>query len=518
MNISVYISSEQIQMIGYEGKVAKRFVTHSLPEGAMYNGTIIDRAYMISSLKSIDNDNPGFLKGEVRLIVDGSSILSRKIATPKLNQKQLMSLVRDEFLDTIENPDQIVCGYRPIRTGENAVMGFAAAKEQMDSYVSVFSEAGIKLSAIRVGTESVINYVESRQEFHDSTIVLNIIDGMTMLSMVFFGGANVFISRTRLYGEGDQQMLDGILDNLGGLLQFTQSQNFGTIDTSFYIGLGVEDVGYLVTHNQYPDVNLTTLQVYDGPGGSPPPETHFCCLNMQMTAKCVDLLAVHKKMSGGGKGGKGLNKKFLMIIPALIILGLVAMSVNLYLESTALDREIERINALINSPDTQARQIEIALMRDEVALLSEVAEQRELKNEWENTRVKATRQLLDSILFRHTMVVRVSSFTYNESASTVSVSAVCADATVSADYVDYLYDSGIATRVTYTGYSTSGDGFSFSINIDLSLDFSYEDLLENLESILQTISEKERVTNPFGLDMPEGMFEMTPDENDEEVD
>ena len=470
MNVSVYISSEQIQMIGYTGKAAKRFVTHPLPEGAMYNGTIIDRAYMLESLKSINEDNPGFFKAEVNLIVDGSSILSRKISTPKLNPKQLLNLVRDDFSDTIDNPAQIVCGYRDLKaSGENAIMGFAMTRDQLDSYISVFKEAGIKLSSVRIGTEAVINFVESRKELTESTIVLNIIDGMTMLSMIFSEGNNVFISRSRLIGDDNEENLGGILENLNGLVQFANSQSFGAISTSYYIGIDSDDLTHISERNQHQDVLLRILDVYDGPGGTPPPETHFCCLNMHMTGKCVDFLAAFKRLDTGA-GKIGLNpKKFVMVVPAAVVAVLAVMTINLLSQVSTIDSEIERLRGLINSPSTQERQWEISLMEAEAVLLANVISQSEAKNEWENTRVPATSQILDDIIYNHDLELTVTSFDYNESGGTVRVTAVCDDSIVSTHYIDYLHNSGIALRASYSGFRSSGGQYQFSVDIILNL-------------------------------------------------
>ena len=467
MSVSVYISSEQIQMIGYSGRAAKRFISHPLPEGAMYNGTIIDRALMIESLKAISNDNPGFFKDEVNLIVDSGSILSRRIPTPKLNQKQLMELVRDDFSDSMESTEQIVTGFRVLKTGESAVMGFAVTGEQVFNYITVFTEAGIKLSSIRTGIEAILNFVESNPELQESTIVLNIIDGMTMLSMIFAEGDNVFISRTRLYGDDKDQALGDIINSLNGLMQFANSQQFGTLATSYYVGLSEEELADISAQSQHPDLLIRNLDIYDGPGGTPPPETHFCCLNIQLTGKCVDLLAEYKKTSIIAKKGFDL-KKLLLVFPLAVIAVMAVMSIDLLAQVATIDGEIETLQSNINSPDTREKQQEITMMNAEIALLYDVVNQEEIKLEWEAGLIPGSGALLDSILFDHGVEVRVNSLSFTEN-RTINVSAVCADSTVSTHYVDYLYDSGIADSVSYVGYGSSGDGFGFSISIVLNL-------------------------------------------------
>jgi Tfp pilus assembly PilM family ATPase len=108
MSISIYISTEQIEVLDYNGKNIIKYVAYPLSEGVMYNGTIIDYPLLLEALTALVKSNPGLFKGEVTLIVDGSTLLSRKITCPKLNNKQYLNLVRDEFVDSFESLDDIV--------------------------------------------------------------------------------------------------------------------------------------------------------------------------------------------------------------------------------------------------------------------------------------------------------------------------------------------------------------------------------------------------------------------------
>ncbi|MDR1670077.1 MAG: hypothetical protein LBR76_08970, partial [Oscillospiraceae bacterium] len=240
MESSVYISSEQIQVVGYSGGVIREFVTHPLPEGTMINGMITDQAFLIECLASMRGEHPELFK-KPSLVVDGSAILVKRIPTPKLGKKQYRQLVRDDFSEAGENADDLACGFQTL-PGGRALLACAADKSVIDNYTSAFKSVGVNLRSIRVGTQAIMSYIATRPELQQKSFVLNMIDGVTMLSLIFENGVNVFISRTRLYGDTKEQLAQTIIDNLGGLIQFNRSQKFGEVTDSYYLGVSAADL------------------------------------------------------------------------------------------------------------------------------------------------------------------------------------------------------------------------------------------------------------------------------------
>ena len=477
MKVSIYFSAEQILMIGHDGGAAKKFIAHPLSEGVVYNGAIIDSGMLVDALNKIKAGNAGLFKGEVSLIIDGSSILMRRVSTPKLNAKSYKQLVRDEFSDTAQDAGEIVCGYRELRVGENAIIGFSANREQVEKYISVFSDAGIKLSAIHIGMEAIISFVETKPAMQTGTFVLNLVDGMTMLTMLFVSGINVFMSRSRLYGEDREQMLGNILDNLNGIVQFTQSQRVGELTRSYYLGLNAEELRRISDRNHHSSISIENLQVYEGPGGSPPPETHFCCLNMRLTGRKVNLVSVRKEQGSFTKDKKP-GKTWIFLL-ALLVIGLVGPSVYLFMQVSGLDSDISRVSGQINSPNTQMRLVELDLLNQENAFLNDVNAQEGIMENYHRTLTPVERSMLEFFLFNHGEEVTVRSISYDSMSRTVNLSAVCPDATVSADYVDVLYASGRVERVTYRGYGYEGDLYAFTVEILLIVEEVLE--LEEME-------------------------------------
>ena len=175
MKSSIYISAEQIQVLGYSGKKVKRVATFPLPEGTMFNGNIMDATFLTECLVSMRKDNPALFKGGVSLVVDGGSIPTRRLTVPRLSHKQYMQRVRDDFADSIADSNAMVCAYR--KMGDGTILGCGVNKSQVDSYISTFSAAKIKLTSIHIGAEQLYTLVKTTPALQESTIVLNVLDG-----------------------------------------------------------------------------------------------------------------------------------------------------------------------------------------------------------------------------------------------------------------------------------------------------------------------------------------------------
>jgi len=466
MKSSIYVSAEQIQVIGYSGGAVRQYVSYPLPEGTIYNGTITDSAFLIECLTSLKKSDPELFKRGVSLIVDGSAILSRRLTAPRLNRKRYLQMVRDDFADSIDDTANLVCGYRVLEGSENAILGCAVNKVLVDSYLSAFKEAGIKLTGIRIGVEAILNYVRSRPELRKSTVVLNVIDGPTMLSMLFESGINVFMSRTRLYGDEKEQVFQSVLENLNGLIQFAKSQNINEISQSFYLGINDADINLLAAFNPHTEININTLPVYKEKG-KVPPEAHFACLNMLFGDKGVDLIAARAELNKYIKSKKP-KKLWIPLLAAYIVI-LAAPAVYLLFEVRSVEADIDEIETHLNSPAVVAKQAELNDVTAETMLYNNISRQVDEKTGWENSIPKAVSGIFNLIMYEHGVEVRVNNFEFDEAKGTVRVSAVCLNAKISADYVDALYENDVVRNIEYTGYGSDNFGmYTFGIEITLN--------------------------------------------------
>ncbi|MCL2079532.1 MAG: hypothetical protein FWH17_06770 [Oscillospiraceae bacterium] len=467
MNVSIYISAEQIQAVEHEGKKAVSYTAQPLPEGVMYNGTIIDHSILLEALNAMKRKNPSLFTGKVTLVVDGSSLLNRKISSPRLSRKQYLNLIRDDFADSFESSDEIVCGYSSLPASEGAILGFAANRAQVDSYTSVFAEAGIALGSIRVGTEALLGFVSEKPELQKGVAAVNVIDGMTMLTAIFVNGSNVFMSRTRLYGEAAQEKLTYILDNLNGLMQFTQSQKLGSLTHSYYVGIGASEVAYMQQQSPHEGITLCALAVQGRGEQAMPIEAHFCLFAAYLGRGNVDLIAARRELDKYIKS-KGPKKAWLIFLIVYIFV-LSAPAVYFLAQSVVLRNDIDDINAFLSSAEVQRALTEIETLRVETIALNEISTQAENVFAWQRSLPIANAVLLDEVIFDHGVDVVAREFNFNDRTGVVRLTASCTDSKAPNDFIETLLKSPLVSDIRYQGFTGStGETFTFTVDIYLN--------------------------------------------------
>ncbi|MCL2602961.1 MAG: hypothetical protein FWD90_00610 [Defluviitaleaceae bacterium] len=463
MKTSIYVSADQILAIGYSGKTVAKVADHPLPEGTMFNGNIMDAPFLAECLTSMRKDHPDMFKGGVSLVVDGSSILTRRLTTPKLSHKHYLQRVRDDFVDSFSDTNELVAAYKKLSDG--TILGCGVSSTQVDSYMSTFKSAGIKLTGIHVGTELLYTLVRSTAFLQKATIVLNLLDGNTMLSAVFVKGNNIMMQRTRLYGDEKEQIHTQIVESLSNLNQFVQSQKYDEITQSYYMGITNADMVLLQERDTHEGINLSKLVLYKGVIELPP-DAHFACLNMQYGNTGINLIAARRALDKYIRSKR--TKKWW--IPVLVVYAAVMIGVAgyLYLELRDVQAQIDEVEAFLFDPENVAAMDEINELISETNNIYRISQQFSDRIDWEETMPPAVSRMVSQILHGHGIEVNIASFEFNEVTGVVRISATSASNTIANDYIEALKAIGAARDVMYTGYGPGADGFAFTIDVILN--------------------------------------------------
>jgi hypothetical protein len=466
MKSSIYVSTEQIEVIGYAGRKVKRYVTYPLPEGTVINGMITDSAFLTECLAAMRLEHPGLFRSP-SLIVDGSSILSRRLITPKLNRKRYLQMVRDDFADSIEDSRNLVCGYYKLGSkDEEAILACAVDKGIVDAYISAFRSAGIKLDSIRVGAEALINMIDARAELKKASFVLTLIDGFTSVSMIFENGNNVFMSRARLYGDTKEQVFQNVLDNLNGLINFNRSQKFSEITQCYYIGVNDADIRLIDALSPYAGIAMDGIDLFGSKNRLLPLEAHFAYLNIIMPPDSIDLMKERKELDKHIKRSK--PKKVFAPLLLLYILILALPIAYFWWQGTILDQDIGELNRKINNPANEERLQLLMELESRTEQYRRVNDQFTRLIDWEDSLTEVSGEMLDLFFIRYIDLAAVERFEYDRNTNTVRITALSYDqlhpgntAFIATRYVDSLKESGIVMSIPFAGYEAAYSGSDY---------------------------------------------------------
>jgi hypothetical protein len=465
---SVYISSGKITVVGYSGKTVKGYMTSPLPEGVMIGGKITDSGYLAECLAGMRAQHRDLFT-EPSLIVDGSAIMTKRIVTPKLSKKRYDRLVYDDFAESAGGAE-MACGYAAQKTGNSmTLLACAADKELIESYMSVFREAGIKLDTIHLGIQSLINFVNARPALANTTFVLNVVDGMSMLSLLFDGGVNIFMSRNRLYSENREQLIQDVIGNLSGLIQFAKSEKFNDIQYSCYLGLDENDMRYMQAVNPYTNIQLGVLDIRDGVRGAEQldPDAHFAFLNTLLDDGSIDLIRSYKSM---GKMKKRERPKRGWIAALVVLVVLLAVPVALFMwQESVITQRTQEINDYVNDPEIAMRSANLDLIGMETARYANIRDSVRRYEDANAAMPAISDELLDLITETNSDRIDISSFDFNESGGTLRLSGTGITIDDGATYALELEENPLVVTTNFTGTGETGDGrFGFSLNVLLS--------------------------------------------------
>jgi type IV pilus assembly protein PilM len=128
----------------------------------------------------------------------GHSVIVKKSAFPPLERKELRELIHDEadkYLP-IENINDVyfdfqILGENESAAGMNDVLLVAAKKEIIETYISIFKKAGLKLVVLDVDTFALETMFEANYEIdeRDTVFIINIGASITNINVIKQSGS-----------------------------------------------------------------------------------------------------------------------------------------------------------------------------------------------------------------------------------------------------------------------------------------------------------------------------------------
>lgn len=241
MKVSVCIQNNSIKLLF--GNPTRRGLDveewHSVPidDDAVVGGVIVNESPVRTALSQI-RGKCGAAFNNINLVINGSGVLVKQINAPNLPEKKLIKLVENEFVDMLESRDELIYDYALL--GKNAdslsLLGSAVEKSFVGSYISLFSELGIKLASIDIALNSLIRLAECAR-ISKQTCIMTVFDASTLYTVLFVDGGFRFFNHTRLFQErGTLESSQEVARQISSIIQFNASEKTGREISHVYLG------------------------------------------------------------------------------------------------------------------------------------------------------------------------------------------------------------------------------------------------------------------------------------------
>lgn len=262
MKTSIYMSNRYVSIIiGDSLKKIEAIYRTILPEGCMINGVITNGEKVCQFLKEYMNKKDISLE-DVSLVIDSTQIITKVLDLPLLKESELLNVINKE-LNVLIDVDTLVYDYMILEQEKKLTKYLVCGIEEniIESYIDLFSQFDVGIKRMNIALAAVIKIIDQISLMKKKTGVVIIIDGDSLMSILFENGSYIFSSHTRLYSQhGSAAFANDITKNIAGLQQFLASEKSEYIITDVYLaGFSKEDYDICKVSIDIPSIKLHDL-------------------------------------------------------------------------------------------------------------------------------------------------------------------------------------------------------------------------------------------------------------------
>lgn len=319
MSIMIYLSNQDVKAIEGAAKggrtTAVRTFRAQAPQGSIINGLVANEQVFTEFLKNFWEENQLPRKG-VTLVLGSAQAITRLIEMPKLSHKKMMEYLPHEFA-SVERTKEPVYAYLPI-SAEGTMCKILATmvdRSFLEPHIARFKVMGIRLEGIVMAAMAEIEAFNHLSYLRDKTCMIQMLDGMSLLNILYINGEYSQLIRSRVFQErGTAGFGAECARMISNQQQFLKNQPIKTEITHVYLGGEFEEDDFRICHDSIAemDQNLKVEKIHEEAKGLLIPKGHS------------NLLYQYHQNTAQLKRRRKLVKYLFPSVAALMVLGIAA--------------------------------------------------------------------------------------------------------------------------------------------------------------------------------------------------
>lgn len=474
MDTVIYLYNGQVQIVtGSAGTKPnlKGYFMIDAPEGSIINGMVMDTQLFVDFLKTTWTERHLSNK-DVILVLNTSKFIGRNIELPKLNDKKSIEYIRREYSD-LGRDNESIFGYISINENKNTRKVYSECIDPnfIKDYVSIFTEAGIKLKAIYSSESSLIGFTKRTSALNHRTFDLIIADANTLTTILFIDGVYTYYNTVRCFQEmGSREYADDIAKAVSSMVQFLRAnQSDKTLDTIIIAGINADDINMYRNSIELAGFQIP-VQAFTFPNNT------WREASVQRYLPAISGLYPHDKSQNfllqiSGKNVKKESEGSKNLVKNLTIIGIVFLLMLLITVGSVVIKNIKQkeLDALLEVNESPARMMDLALYDEYSSKNSYLRKQYDATADIEAN--IATYPLGDDnvlSVFNRCAKEGKASFDYSSFDAVngeISIVAKAADVENINSFIKLLLNEEMFTSVNYTGYNYSDETELWNINV-----------------------------------------------------
>lgn len=204
-NTVIFLSNQYVAAL--EGAVKEKKLTISrvcsaqAPEGSIINGTVTEKEEFDCFFRKFWEKNH-LAHRNVTLVLGSAQAVSRQLLIPEMSHAKRMEYLRKEFSEMGRNRDPVL-SYVKIgqENGMERMLVNMVNRSFLDDHIRRFDEMKIHLKSVVMASTADLMVFRECACLRGKTCVMQILDGMSVLNILYVDGTYFQMSRHRLLSE-----------------------------------------------------------------------------------------------------------------------------------------------------------------------------------------------------------------------------------------------------------------------------------------------------------------------------
>lgn len=254
MSVVIYLSNQDVRAVVGSGKNGQASVSRvcraQAPEGSIINGLVTNEEAFDLFFREFWENNKLPKKGVI-LVLGSAQAVTRQLDVPKMSHKKMMEYLPREFASVERTKDPV---YSYVRMSLNGAMCHVLAtmidRSFLEPHMERFRSMGIRLESVVMATMAEIQSLNHLSYLKDKTCIIQMLDGMSLLNILYVGGQYYQFSRSRVFGErGTPGFGVECARTISNQQQFLKTQQIEDRITHIYLGGEFEDDDFEISRD-----------------------------------------------------------------------------------------------------------------------------------------------------------------------------------------------------------------------------------------------------------------------------
>lgn len=206
MSTVLVLSNQDVRAIvgSVRGKkiVVERAYHAQAPDGCMINGQIIHEEEFMKFIEEFIASNK-ISKKDVTIVLGSANEVNRNIRLPKMSEQKTLECIAREFA-SVERTKDPVYGYTVLSGPQEKSREMIASmveRGSLEPHLARIDAAKIKVTSISLVLEAQMALFGRLSYLKEETCVVQVLEGINVVNMLFDGGRYVQFTRTRVFSE-----------------------------------------------------------------------------------------------------------------------------------------------------------------------------------------------------------------------------------------------------------------------------------------------------------------------------